>query len=67
MHLQGSAQDGWSGGQISSESAYTTCKSGGYLPVSGGQLHSSDGKGDHMVENSFCDAIIIYTRKSFIL
>ena len=31
----------WSGGQIlpePPESAYTTCKCGGYLPVSGGQL-----------------------------
>ena len=41
MMSQVSAQNGWSGGQILSEppeGAYTTCKSGGYLPVSGGQL-----------------------------
>ena len=45
-HTYGSAQNEWSGGQIHKsrigpqlpESAYTTCKSGGYLPVSGGQL-----------------------------
>ena len=45
--MQGSAQNGWSGGHIYSkprigpqlpESAHITCKSGGYLPVSGGQL-----------------------------
>ena len=43
--MQCSDQNEWSGGPNKSriepqlpESAYTTCKSGGYLPVSGGQL-----------------------------
>ena len=37
--LQGSTQNGWWPNKPQlPESAYITCKSGGYLPVSGGQL-----------------------------